>query len=216
MKSKLHYNTISNLLGECLEKLMKNPLLSSFRLVGGTALSLQMGHRMSVDIDLFTDEPYGSVNFEEIESFLQKMFPYFEKSNHGLIGFGTSYFIGNDKQNNIKLDIYYTDIFIQKPVVVDHIRLASIEEIIAMKIDVISREGRKKDFWDLHVLMDKYTFNQMLDLHLKRHPYSHNRDEIKTKFIDFTSADDDFDPICLKNNYWELVKLDLIDFVNSQ
>lgn len=38
-----------------------------FRLVGGTALSLQLGHRMSVDIDLFTDAPYRSVDFTAIE-----------------------------------------------------------------------------------------------------------------------------------------------------
>jgi hypothetical protein len=49
--------------------------------------------------------------------------------------------------------VFYTDPFIQPPIEIDSIRLASIEEIIAMKMDVIQRGGRKKDFWDLHELL---------------------------------------------------------------
>ena len=51
----LYYNTVNNLLKETLELLMKAPIFNDFRLVGGTSLSLQLGHRMSIDIDLFTD-----------------------------------------------------------------------------------------------------------------------------------------------------------------
>jgi hypothetical protein len=94
----------------------------------------------------------------------------------------------------------------------DNIRLASIEDIIAMKIDVVSRGGRKKDFWDLHELMETFSFDQMLTLHEKRHPYAHDPKQIKTNFSEFTGADLDFDPICLKGKYWELIKLDMIEF----
>ena len=62
---KLHYNTVSKTLIKCLKELMKEPLLDNFILVGGTSLSLQLGHRISIDIDLFTDSPYGSVDFKE-------------------------------------------------------------------------------------------------------------------------------------------------------
>ncbi|SER15538.1 nucleotidyl transferase AbiEii/AbiGii toxin family protein [Myroides profundi] len=60
----LYYNTITNTLKEVLSILMKHPLFKDFRLVGGTALSLQVGHRMSIDIDLFTDNPYSTVDFD--------------------------------------------------------------------------------------------------------------------------------------------------------
>ena len=50
--------------------------LKDFRLVGGTALSLYLGHRMSVDIDLFTDANYGAIDFDTIENFLQKTFKH--------------------------------------------------------------------------------------------------------------------------------------------
>ena len=51
----LYWNTVSALLKDSLLLLMQAEELNEFRLVGGTALSLQLGHRMSVDIDLFTD-----------------------------------------------------------------------------------------------------------------------------------------------------------------
>ncbi len=126
---------------------------------------------------------------------------------------GKSYFIGNDSQNAIKLDLYYTEPFIDDIVEVDAIRMATIEEIIAMKIDVIQRTGRKKDYWDLHELKDQYTIKDMLGFHLKRYPYTHNQELILNNFIDFEEANDDFDPVCLRNKYWEFIKLDLIEFV---
>lgn len=70
---------------------------------------------------------------------------------------GRAYLIGEDKKYAFKLDIFYTDSFIQPPYVEDSIHMATIEEIIAMKIDVISRKGRKKDFWDIHEFLEKYT-----------------------------------------------------------
>lgn len=53
---------------------------------------------------------------------------------------------GSDADHAIKLDIYYTDTFIQPAGMVDNISLASVEKILAMKIDIIQRGGRKKDF----------------------------------------------------------------------
>lgn len=70
----LHWETVNDLLKESLQTLMKAEELKDFRLVGGTALSLHLGHRMSVDIDLFTDAPYQSVDFDAIEEFLKGSF----------------------------------------------------------------------------------------------------------------------------------------------
>ena len=53
MQNKLHYNTVTPLLLSILRTCMSAKEFDSFRLVGGTALSLQLGHRMSVDIDLY-------------------------------------------------------------------------------------------------------------------------------------------------------------------
>ena len=128
------------------------------------------------------------------------------------MGPGKSYFIGNNKDDCVKLDLFYTDTFIQEIVLIDGIRFATVEEIIAMKIDVISRGGRKKDFWDIHELKDDYSIEKMLALHKQRNPYTHDEDQIRSNFSNFKNADDDFDPICLKGKHWEIIKLDMIDF----
>tara|TARA_R110002167_G_scaffold190051_2_gene392302 strand:- start:5178 stop:5834 length:657 start_codon:yes stop_codon:yes gene_type:complete len=209
----LHYNTINDLLKEILLKLMGAKEFDGFRLVGGTSLSLQIGHRISVDIDLFSDLPYGSIDFKSIDSYLDKEFPYVDDFRELFPGMGKSYIIGNDGNNAIKLDVYHTDAFIAPVRIEDGIRMATVEEIIAMKLDVVQREGRKKDFWDLHELLSDYGVGEMLGLHERRYPYSHDRKLIIEKFINFKRADEDFDPICLRGKYWEFIKEDITETI---
>ncbi len=212
---KLYYNTVTPLLLEVLTSLMANHEFDEFRLVGGTGLSLQTGHRKSADIDLFTDSDYDSIDFAAIDQYLHQHYPYLDTSDYRIIGMGKSYYIGNHKDECIKLDLCYTDKFIEDIVSLDNIRLASIGEITAMKIDVISRGGRKKDFWDLHELKEELTVQQMLDLHKKRYPFTHDPALILEKLTDFRIADQDFNPICLKGKHWEIIKLDILDMVKG-
>ena len=80
-----------------------------------------------------------------------------------------------------------------------------------MKIDIVQRKGRKKDFWDIHELLGNHTPAQMIALHAQRYPYNHDENLIRTNFTDFSRADEDFDPICLRGKYWELIKLDIVE-----
>ncbi|GEC73013.1 Nucleotidyl transferase AbiEii toxin, Type IV TA system [Flavobacterium flevense] len=210
----LYYNTVNDLLKNSLIKLMQSDVFNDFRLVGGTALSLQIGHRESIDIDLFSDSEYGTLDFNSIENYLKANFEYVDFLNT-IPAMGKSYFIGENKQNTVKLDVYYTDTYIQPYVEVDGVRMATIEEIIAMKIDVVQRGGRKKDFWDLHDLLQSYNINQMLDLHQQRYPYTHDRDLIIQNFTSFEQADEDFNPICFKGKYWEFIKEDFEEVINE-
>jgi predicted nucleotidyltransferase component of viral defense system len=194
---------------------MKSDVFQSFRLVGGTALSLQFGHRYSIDIDLFSDVEYGSIDFKAIDKYIEETFPYHDHLSNINPALGKSYSIGTNKDNIVKLDVYYTDPFIQLPLVIDAIRMASTEEIIAMKMDVVQRVGRKKDFWDLHELLSNYTLTDMLSLHKQRYPYTHNEDLLLKNLTNFELADNDFDPICLKGKYWEFIKEDIIEVVKS-
>jgi len=213
--SKLFYNTTSPLLRNILNQLMSEPLFNNFRLVGGTALSLQIGHRISVDIDLFTDADFDSLDFNLFEKYLQEKFSYFDMTSNAPVAFGKTYFIGKDEDNNIKLDLYYTDTFIENYQLADGIRLATINEILSMKMDVIGRGGRKKDFWDVHELMEDYKLSELIDLHRKRYPFTHNAVHLIEKFTDFSRADEDFEPQCLRGKHWEIVKLDLILFAQT-
>ena len=58
----LHIQTTNPELLKVLKKLMGMEMLKDFRLVGGTALSLLRGHRISEDIDLFTYQEYGAID----------------------------------------------------------------------------------------------------------------------------------------------------------
>ena len=69
---KLYYETVSDSLLSILRKLMSSDVFKDFRLVGGTALALQRGHRRSVDIDLFTDIDYANMPLTAMREFLEK------------------------------------------------------------------------------------------------------------------------------------------------
>jgi hypothetical protein len=127
------------------------------------------------------------------------------------VGFGRSYFIGSSLTDIVKLDVYYTDKFMSPIVLEENIRMASIEEITAMKVEVVSHGGRKKDFWDLHELLNRFPISEMLNLHQQRYPWNHNREGILEKFLDFEFANDDLEPICLRNKQWDIIKLDWMD-----
>jgi len=214
----LHWNTITPQLKDTLITLMQADVLKEHRLVGGTALSLYLGHRMSIDIDLFTDAAnYGKIDYIAIEQYLKESFPYVSGDFGTEPVFGKSYLVGGDKDNVIKVDIYYaSEPFFDKLIESDGIRLASVEEIIAMKLDVVQRGGRKKDFWDLHELLKQYSIAQMIALHAKGYEWTHKEEHIIQNFADFRQADEDFDPICLRGKEWAFIKEDFVEALNSK
>ena len=210
---QLYWNTVKPLLKKILEDLINEPLFLPFRLVGGTSLSLQLGHRMSVDIDLFTDAEYRSIDYKAIREFLEIKYPYCSSRNLDNVSFGTYFEVGNSKDDFVKIDLYYTDDFIEEPIIWENIRMATTNEIIAMKLDVVLRGGRKKDFWDLHYFINKLTLDEMITLFQKRYPYTDDFFKIKNQLINFEIADTDFEPICLQEKNWEIIKLDFYEFV---
>ncbi len=212
----LHLETVSELLWISLKKLMQLELLKDFRIVGGTSLSLQMGHRISVDIDLFTDLQYDTFNFNHLDDTISTMFKYVEIGNGGNNSMGQTYYVGDDPNNQLKLDFYYTDKFFFPMIVSENIRLASIEEIATMKLDVIGRNGRKKDFWDLHEIMNVYTLHELVKFYENKYPYNHSRQELIQGLTNFEKANNDFDPICLKGKHWELIQFDIEEQVRNE
>lgn len=205
---KLYLNTVSDLLFSALRQIMSVKEFDSFRLVGGTSLSLQLGHRESIDIDLFTDADYGSIDFSILEAKLFEIFPYVDMPSIDMVGLGKSYFIGNNENELVKLDLFYTDRFVFPCILKQGIRFSSIEEVVAMKFEVIANGGRKKDFWDVHQLLETFTLDEMINFYLKRNPYGYSKEELLVRIVDFSSAEDDFTPNCYKGKVWELIKLD--------
>jgi len=74
---------------------------------------------------------------------------------------------------------------------------------------------KKKDFWDIHELLESYTLDEMIAFYLKRNPYGYSKDELLVKVVDFSNAEDDFTPICYREKVWELIKLDIEKLVKK-
>lgn len=149
----LQSQTVSAPLLALLKQLMAVETLKDFVLVGGTNLALCKGHRMSIDIDLFTNTDFDT---NDILPVLQAQYPLLTVSEQKQ----TSLLCWID---DIKVDfIRHNYPYVAAPDVIDGIRLASEKDVIAMKLNAIAQRGARKDFWDIAVLLDDYSVADML------------------------------------------------------
>jgi hypothetical protein len=192
---------------------MKHPAFKDFYLVGGTSLALQRGHRLSIDIDLFTCVPYGEMNNTEIKAALLEMFPYtdrIEELHHSQMVY--SMYVGDSKEDCVKLDLCYDDDLIFPLIEVDGLRIASEKEIAAMKILAITQaEQRRKDFWDIHELLESYTLSEMIDWGIQRYPWSITNESVKDGIERLPYIKDFTEVVCMKGKYWEFIVEDFLD-----
>lgn len=133
----LRKETVSEATLELLKKLMKDELLKDFFLVGGTALSLQIGHRISIDLDLFTMASFDDNQMlVDLENEYKFQLDY--RSKNTLKG----------EIDGVKVDLITHNYPLVKPLLnVDGVRMASPDDIAAMKLNAISGNGtRLKDF----------------------------------------------------------------------
>ena len=181
---------------DLLKKCMELDALQPFTLVGGTALSLQYGHRMSIDLDFF-----GNVNFLD-DKLISEQFASIgnaELVNQSSVMLG--FFI-----NEIKVDIVkYKYDFIEKPITEGIIRLAHPKDIGAMKLAAISGRGKRKDFYDLYYLLRDYSLVDLISFNKKKFPDSNEMIIIKSLGY-FDDADLDQQPILMEQVSWSTVK----------
>ena len=156
----LHKETIDASTLELLKKLMADKKLKDFVLVGGTALSLQMGHRISVDLDLFVNQEFEA---EEIRDYMERT--YHLETDY--MAFATV----KGEINGVQVDcIAHSYPWIRPFVEKEDIRLASMEDICAMKLNAIAGNGtRIKDFIDVAFLSSMYSLNQMLSFYEEKY-----------------------------------------------
>lgn len=211
MTSKIYTNTVSPLLLESFHKLSEIPELSHCRLVGGTALSLLFGHRLSIDIDLFTDQDYQTIDFQKLLENLKEKFPYVETSPIDIVEMGKMFYVGKSKTENIKVDVFYTEPFIGKAIFMEkRLPIASLEDIIPMKLNAVMSRGSRKDFWDLHEILERYSMEEVWEMYENKFPYHDISKEEIEKMYNFDRANYEGDsPTCLKGKYWELIRGDI-------
>ena len=211
--------TTSDELFEVLNKLMSLPDLLEFRLVGGTALSLWLGHRISEDIDLFTCKAYGTVDFSAIEAAIKMLMPVVINTDNDIPGlgnrennFGLHLFVGYGPDSLIKVDILnWGDEFLFDEIQEGNIRMASVVEIALMKLDAIARGGRKKDFWDLSEILLTHSLKDLIEIYRQKYPY-YDDALVISGLANFSVADNMPDPYCFKGKDWELIKREMKEY----
>ncbi len=191
----LFYKTIDKSTLELLKKIQKNDLFKDLRLVGGTSLALQIGHRISVDLDLFGIIPEKKL---EITTALNTIWEvktiHFTKN------------IAIYSIDGIKVDIVnYPYPWLEKEIIDDELLLANKMDIAAMKLAAITGRGSKKDFIDIFFLLQEYSFKQMLEFYNQKYADGSTFLVLKSMAY-FENADEELMPRMLKNIAWDEVK----------
>ena len=192
----LSYRTIVPHILELLKKLCQEPYLMDCRLVGGTALALQYGHRTSVDLDFF-----GSFGNEEDKLFTVLQ-PYAEVRRVKDSSNIKIFFMDDVKVDFVNYSIYP---WIDDAVVEDGLRLASPKDIAAMKINAIEGRGSKKDFIDIYSLLQHYSLDELLKFYSQKYPnYSIYRALMSLTY--FADADPKDTPTLFMDATWDEMK----------
>ena len=216
---RLYYDTVSTPLLSILRKLMASEVFKDFRLVGGTALALQRGHRRSVDIDLFTDVDYSEMPVAAMRDFLEKEFPVHKGTESmDMPSNGYHVFLSEGQEPPIKADFFYTEPFIFPAIEEDGLRIADQRELAAMKLGVIGNQiYRQKDYWDIHDLLESYSLSEMIQWAEQRDPYSFTKEDIIEGLMQVDQVQESPQGIVsLKPlSYWELKVLDLKEEVKA-
>ncbi|RLB99700.1 MAG: hypothetical protein DRH90_19930 [Deltaproteobacteria bacterium] len=144
---------------ELLKKLMSFDEFASLRLVGGTALALKIGHRKSVDLDLFGEIDFESVNTTTVFSEFEHVSILKKSKNINIYSI-----------DGIKVDfVNYSYPWLQDQLLIEGIRLAGIKDIAAMKLAAITGRGSKKDFTDIFFLLQKYSLKEMIGFYNEKY-----------------------------------------------
>lgn len=200
----LYQQTVSPKLLEILNAMMNNPYFGEFYLVGGTSLALQIGHRESIDIDLFGHKELEELELSDFLSDLGKV-QILKKSKNILI-----YTI-----DGIKVDLVnYRYPWLYPSLNLENLRMADQRDIAAMKLNAISGRGSKKDFIDLYFLLTKYSLSEMIGYYNKK--FEDGSEFLVLKSLTyFDDADLDETPKMYNPIDWDEIKLSIKKEVRS-
>lgn len=191
-----------------LEKLMGLSSLQNFYLVGGTALALKYGHRLSVDLDLFGNKDF---NKEFILSQLTETFGEQLMYENTRAQWAIFCYI-----QNVKVDIVeYKHNQVADAEILGNLRLYNSLDIMAMKVNAILGRGKKKDFWDIAELLQHYTIAECIEAHSKKYPSQQILISIPNALTYFADADESEEPLSLKGQTWASVKKSIQQKVNE-
>jgi predicted nucleotidyltransferase component of viral defense system len=177
--------------------LSAQPWISEFFLAGGTALALRLGHRISVDLDFFTTNPFEESALVEKLASLGNL-EVFQKSTQSMTG----------SLNEVKCSFLRYGYPLLRGCTEFHgIRIASIEDIACMKLDALSSRGTKRDFVDVFMIARQIPLPEMISLFERKYASVHfNLLHLKKSLVYFDDAESDVMPQMLEPVTWDQVK----------
>ena len=190
---------------ELLKAISAQPEVKELRLVGGTALALQYGHRQSVDLDFFGRLPEDK---DELIDVVRRV--------GDVTVLNRSKIILQMVVNQVKVDFvdYSRYPWIDEPILGDGFVLASDKDIAAMKINAIMGRGTRKDFIDLYLLLQHYSLTQIMDFYRQKYPeFSEYRALLSMTYFDDAEMQDM--PLMFIKTPWESMKTSIIQAVEA-
>ena len=199
----LHFNAVPDSIRKLLRLLAPLPALEDFSLGGGTSLALRFGHRVSVDLDFFTTREF------DTEQFVDQL---------GLAGAT----LVNRATNSLTLDVHGTKLdflrhaypLLAPPEEIEGVRLLSLHDVAAMKLNAVANRGAKKDFFDLYELERHHSLPTMLEWFETKY-LAADRFTVIRSLGWFEDAELEPDPVSLIGNDWQSVKTQLRSMVSK-
>ena len=190
----LHKSSVPLNLLQVLAALQEKTSEMGFALAGGTSLALRFGHRVSVDLDFFTSE-----NTEPAD-----WLKHLKVGPEAITGIaeGTLQLV----VHGIKVEfLRHTYPILSEPETIDHVKMWSVPDVAAMKLNAIANRGSKKDFCDLAALLDRIPLDTMID-HYKAKYQPFSLLMVIRSLAWFDDADSEPDPILLGGQSWSTIK----------
>lgn len=174
------------------------PVLATeeFFLVGGTALAIQLGHRISVDLDFFRLEPFETAAVLRMIPELRDEVTVLSEAENSL----------HLSIAGVKVDlIRYAYPLIHPLIETPHYQMLSLPDIAAMKLSAVTNRGSKKDFFDLFELLDRFSLEELLHFYSEKFP-QHDLFFVVRSLTYFEDADNEPEPRSLRRISWQRIK----------
>lgn len=196
-----HWEAVPPLLRDLLAEIGQMPFAGRFYLAGGSALALRLGHRVSVDLDFFSDvdEVGDESRAEIVAAFKQRRATEVLENVSG----------------NLLMEVEGTPVgffsygypLLEPPAEVLGVRVAGLLDVGMMKLDALISRGARKDFYDLYFIARQIPLEEMLHQGPIKYPYAHDYEMMAlTSLTYFENADQQMAIESFPLTDWETVK----------
>lgn len=194
----MYVETLSAAVQNNLDTIARTPLAARFYLAGGTGAALHLGHRLSYDLDFFSEKEFDPTLPRRTLAPLGDL--YIDQESEGT-------FLGAFKGIRLSFFLYPYRLL---EATTDHqgVPLAGLPDIAAMKLEAIAGRGKKRDFIDLYFICQRaFSLSQIIAFfEQKFEDVQYSKVHLLKSLTYFADAEEDEMPHMLERTSWETVK----------